>query len=247
MTCSAIICDWNGTLYEDIDEAAIVKAIIVDLAKGYIPSHPFKFARLLKTKNELETLRRKRNQGLENGRLVEILQSDSEKIIKGVPMSAVRRLVEKYSNRRDVQAKVVLKALRPVVERHRSGITTGILSAGYSYGIQMILKSAGYVDCFDFYKANTLTETGDKAVGFTLSIYKNKAELLLNILKDRNLDPQKTAYLGDAMEDVGCFEVIGHPIVSFLTPEALKQKFAQEYRAFIPKDESDLARYLKNI
>jgi hypothetical protein len=53
--------------------------------------------------------------------------------------------------------------------------------------------------------------------------------------------------MGDALEDVGCFEVIGHPIVSFLTPEVLKQKFAQEYRAFIPKDESDLARYLKNI
>ena len=247
MTCSAIICDWNGTLFEDIDEEAIVRAIIVELAKSYIPSHPFKFARLIKTKNDLETLRRKRNQGRENGRLVELLQSYSEKIIKGVPMSSVRRLVEKYSNRRDVQAKVVLKALRPVAERHRSGITTGILSAGYSYGIQMILKSAGYVDCFDFYKANTLTETGDKAVGFTLSIYKNKAELLLNILKDRNLDPQKTAYMGDAMEDVGCFEVIGHPIVSFLTPELLKQKFAQQYKAFIPEDEADLARYLKNI
>jgi phosphoserine phosphatase len=247
MTCSAIICDWNGTLFEDIDEEAIVRAIIVELAKSYIPSHPFKFARLIKTKNDLETLRRKRNQGRENGRLVELLQSYSEKIIKGVPMSSVRRLVEKYSNRRDVQAKVVLKALRPVAERHRSGITTGILSAGYSYGIQMILKSAGYADCFDFYKANLLTETNDRAIGFTLSIYKNKAELLLNILKDRNLDPQKTAYMGDAMEDVGCFEVIGHPIVSFLTPELLKQKFAQQYKAFIPEDEADLARYLKNI
>jgi phosphoserine phosphatase len=247
MTCSAIICDWNGTLFEDIDEEAIVRAIIVELAKSYIPSHPFKFARLIKTKNDLETLRRKRNQGRENGRLVELLQSYSEKIIKGVPMSSVRRLVEKYSNRRDVQAKVVLKALRPVAERHRSGITTGILSAGYSYGIQMILKSAGYADCFDFYKANLLTETNDRAIGFTLSIYKNKAELLLNILKDRNLDPQKTAYMGDAMEDVGCFEVIGHPIVSFLTPELLKQKFAQQYKAFVPEDEADLARYLKNI
>ena len=66
-------------------------------------------------------------------------------------------------------------------------------------------------------------------------------------MKDRNLDPQKTAYMGDAMEDVGCFEVIGHPIVSFLTPELLKQKFAQQYKAFIPEDEADLARYLKNI
>jgi beta-phosphoglucomutase-like phosphatase (HAD superfamily) len=159
MTCSAIICDWNGTLYEDIDEEAIVKAIIVDLAKSYIPSHPFKFVRLLKTKNDLETLRRKRNQGLENDRLVEMIQSYSEKIIKGVPMSLVRRLVEKYSNRRDVQDKVVFKVLRPVAECHRSGIITGILSAGYSYGIQMILRSAGYLNCFDFYKANILRET----------------------------------------------------------------------------------------
>jgi hypothetical protein len=62
----------------------------------------------------------------------------------------------------------------------------------------MILKSAGYLDCFDFYKANILTETEDKAVGFTFSIYKNKAELLLNILKDRDLDPKKTADIGDA-------------------------------------------------
>ena len=66
-------------------------------------------------------------------------------------------------------------------------------------------------------------------------------------MKDRDLDPQKTAYMGDAQEDVGCFEAVGYPIVSFLTPEVLKQKFAHEYRAFIPKDESDLARYLKNI
>jgi phosphoglycolate phosphatase-like HAD superfamily hydrolase len=247
MTRSAIICDWNGTLYEDVDEEAIVKAVIVDLAKSYIPSHPFKFARLIKIKNELEILNRKRNQGLGNDRMVEVLQAYSEKLIKGVPMSMVRRLVEKYANRRDVQNKIVLKVLRPVAERHRAGITTGILSAGYSYGIQMILKSAGYGDCFDFYKANLLTETEDRAIGFTLSIYKNKADLLLKLMKDMDIDPQKTAYLGDSLDDVGCFEVIGHPIVSFLTPEALKQKFAREYRAFIPEDEADLARYFKNI
>jgi phosphoglycolate phosphatase-like HAD superfamily hydrolase len=247
MTHSAIICDWNGTLYEDIDEEAIVKAIIVDLAKSYIPSHPFKFARLIRTKNELEIINRKRSQGLGNDRAVEALQAYSEKLIKGVPMSLVRHLVEKYSHRRDVQNKVVFKVLRPVAECHRAGITTGILSAGYSYGIQMILKSAGYGDCFDFYKANSLTESEDRAIGFSLSIYKNKADLLLKIMKDMDLDPHKTAYLGDSLDDAGCFEIIGHPIVSFLTPEVLKQKFAQEYRAFIPQDESDLARYLNNI
>jgi phosphoglycolate phosphatase-like HAD superfamily hydrolase len=214
MTCSAIICDWNGTLFEDVDEEAIVKAIIVDLAKSYIPSHPFKFARLIKTKNELEMLNRKRKQGLGNDHIVEELQTYSEKLIKGVPMSLVRRLVEKYSNRRDVQNKVVFKVLRPIAERHRAGITTGILSAGYSYGIQMILKSAGYGDCFDFYEANILTETEDRAIGFTLSIYKNKADLLLKLMKDLDMDSQKTAYMGDSLDDAGCFEVIGHQVLA---------------------------------
>jgi hypothetical protein len=41
--------------------------------------------------------------------------------------------------------------------------------------------------------------------------------------------------MGDAQEDVGCFEAVGHPIVSFLTPEVLKQKFAHEYRLLFPK------------
>lgn len=247
MTCSAIISDWNGTLFKDIDEQVIVRAITEYLAKSYIPWHPFKFARLLKTKNELEILNSKRNQSLESDRVIEILSIFSKNIIKGVPMSIIRRLVEKYSNRRDVQDKVVYKVLRPIAERHRAGTTTGILSAGYSYGIQMILKSAGYGDCFDFYEANLLTETDDKAIGFTLNIYKNKAEILLRLLKDMDMDPQRIAYMGDSLDDAGCFEVIGHPIVSFLTPEGLKQRFAQKYQAFVPKDEADLARYLQNI
>ena len=82
MTCSAIICDWNGTLYEDIDDEAIARAITVKLAKSYIPWHPFKLARLLKTKNELETLNNKRNQSLESDRVTEIFRIFSENIIK---------------------------------------------------------------------------------------------------------------------------------------------------------------------
>jgi phosphoglycolate phosphatase-like HAD superfamily hydrolase len=70
---------------------------------------------------------------------------------------------------------------------------------------------------------------------------------LLRLIKDRELDSKRTAYIGDSLDDAGCFEVIGHPIVSFLTPEALKQTFAQKYGAFIPENESDLARYLQSI
>jgi phosphoserine phosphatase len=244
---SAIICDWNGTLFEDIDEEAIARAITVNLAKSYIPLHPFKLVRLVKTKNELENLNHGRNQSLESDEVTEIFRVYNKNIIKGVPMSLVRRLVIKYSNRRDVQNKVVYRVLRPIEEQHRKGITTGILSAGYSYGIQMILDAAGYSRSFDFYEANLLAESDGRAVGFTLAIYKNKAEQLLRLMKDRHLDPKRTAYLGDSLDDAGCFEVIGHPIVSFLTPEELKHRFAQKYGAFIPENESDLARYLQSI
>jgi phosphoserine phosphatase len=247
MTVSAIICDWNGTLFEDIDEEAIARAVTVNLAKSYIPWHPLKLVRLVKTKNELENVNHGRNQSLESDEVTEIFRVYNKNIIKGVPMSLVRRLVIKYSNRRDVQNKVVYRVLRPIEEQHRKGITTGILSAGFSYGIQMILTAAGYSRSFDFYEANLLAESDGRAVGFTLSIYKNKAEQLLRLMKDRDLDPKRTAYLGDSLDDAGCFEVIGHPIVSFLTPEVLKHSFAQKYGAFIPENESDLARYLQSI
>ncbi len=137
--------------------------------------------------------------------------------------------------------------MRPIAEIHRDGTTTGILSAGYKYGIQMILKSAGYLDCFDFCEANLLDETEGRAIGFTLNIYKNKAERLSKLLKAKKLDIQRTAYLGDSLDDTGCFELVGHPIVSFLTPEGLKEKLAQKYEAFIPRDEIELASYLQHI
>jgi phosphoserine phosphatase len=247
MTSSSIICDWNGTLFEDPDEEAIIRQMSVDLAKSYLPWHPFKFVRLLNARSRLETLNKGRNRDSEIDPVFEMLRLYDEKVIKGVPMSVVHRFVEKYSNLSQVQGKLVYRALRPVAERHRAGTVTGILSAGYGYGIQMILKSAGYSDCFDFYEANLLTEAEGIATGFTLKIYKNKAELLLGLLKDRNLDAKRTAYMGDSLDDAGCFEVAGHPIVSFLTPDDLKQKFAQKYGAFIPRNEIELARYLLAI
>jgi hydroxymethylpyrimidine pyrophosphatase-like HAD family hydrolase len=53
------------------------------------------------------------------------------------------------------------------------------------------------------------------------------------------------AYLGDSEDDEGCFEIVGHPVAAFLAPDELKQRFALKYKAFVPKDEKDLADYLK--
>ncbi len=247
MTCEAVISDWNGTLFKDIDEEAILRTIATDLARSYLPWHPLKIAHLLKVKQELESLNNKRMQDRGSDRVIEMFRIYNEKVIKDAPISLVNRSVEKYSNMRHVRDKIIHSALRPIAERHRAGLTTGILSAGYRYGIQMILKSAAYDDCFDFYEANPLEETDGKAIRFKLNVYKNKAEILQRLLKERNLEAKRVAYLGDGMDDTGCFELTGYPIVSFLTPEALKQQFAQQYKAFVPDDEAELMKYLKSI
>ena len=110
-----------------------------------------------------------------------------------------------------------------------------------------ILKTAGYDRCFDFYEANQFKEEKGKAIGLELKVYKNKPQLLLKLLRERNLDEKRTVYLGDSDEDAGCFEIVGHPVISFLAPEELKERYAQKYKAFVPIDEEDLAKYLRDV
>ena len=247
MTLAAVICDWNGTLFKDVDEEAIIRALVSDIARSNIPWHPLRIMHLLKVKTELESLNTQRTRDLGSDRVMEIFRIYSEKIIKSVPMALVRYSVSKYARRPEVQDKVLRSVLRPVCECHHAGIITGILSAGYEYGIQTILHSVGYDGCFDFFEANRLMETGGKATVFNLNIYKNKADVLLRLLKEKNLAPKQVVYIGDSLDDTGCFELVGYPIVSFLTPEALKKRFALEYKAFVPKDEAELNSYLKSI
>ena len=39
--------------------------------------------------------------------------------------------------------------------------------------------------------------------------------------------------------------MVGYPVMAFLATDELKQKFALKYKAFVPKDEDDLANYLR--
>jgi hypothetical protein len=51
MTLEAIISDWNGTLFKDIDEEFIVRALISDIARSYLPWHPRRILQLLKVRH----------------------------------------------------------------------------------------------------------------------------------------------------------------------------------------------------
>ena len=246
MTCSAIISDWNGTLYRSADEEAFLRAIGMELAKKCVPHHPVRLIRFINAKKKLEDLILK-NIESDCDHVMEIYDIYNNEVIKGTPVPLIHRLVEKYSRLPRVQNKIMHEMLRPIDGMHRQGVITGILSAGYKYGIQMTLKTASYSRCFDFCEANSLKENDGTAIGFTLDIYKNKTEKLVDLLDRENIEAKQLVYIGDSADDTGCFEIAGFPVVSFLTPDNLKEKFAKKYDAFIPENEKDLENYLKSL
>jgi phosphoglycolate phosphatase-like HAD superfamily hydrolase len=244
MTCEIIICDWNGTITKDRDERHILESIAVDLFKASIPHHPLRMIRILKAKRDLEALQ-ERGQEVGFDYVREMFRVYNERIIKDAPVSLIHRSVDKYATRKQTLEKLDYRVLRPIREYHEAGKPTAILSAGYKYGIERVLAAAGYGHCFDFYKANLLKENGGRAIKFGLDIYKNKPQLLLELLKDRNLDGGKAAYLGDSEYDEGCFEIVGYPVVAFSAESEIKKRCAERYKAFVPNDERELANYLK--
>jgi hypothetical protein len=246
MPCEAIICDWNGTIIEYRDEKPILKSIATGLFKDAIPFHPLRIVCILRAQQELERLYRERRRGTGFDFVREMFRVFNGKIVGGVPIHLIRRSVEGYAAEPRTQGMLDQRILRPVGEAHQAGKVTGIFSAGYRYGIERILTVAGYHECFDFYEADDFREENGKAIEFALRIYRNKPMVLLNLLRDRNLDARRVAYLGDSEDDEGCFEIVKYPIVPFLAPEELKQRYAQKYQAFVPDSEKDLADYLRN-
>jgi phosphoglycolate phosphatase-like HAD superfamily hydrolase len=240
-----IICDWNGTLIEYPDERPVLENTARDVFKASFPFHPLRMARIFRARRELEELYKRGRSNAEADFIRALFRVYNERIIEGVPVSLILHSIQKYARKPQTQAKLEHRVLRPIRECHQAGKTTGIFSAGYGYGIERILAAAEYAECFDFIEADKLKANRGEAIGFGLNIYKKKAPLLLKLLKERNIDASKVAYLGDSEDDEGCFEIVGYPVVAFLAPDELKQRFALKYRAFVPKDEKDLANYLK--
>ena len=245
MPPDVIICDWNGTLIEYPDERPVLENTARDVFKASFPFHPLRMARIFRARRELEELYKRGRSNAEADFIRALFRVYNERIIEGVPVPVILRSIEKYARKRQTQAKLEYRVLRPIRECHQAGKTTGIFSAGYGYGIEKILAAAGYAECFDFIEADKLKANRGEAIGFGLDIYKKKPQFLLKLLKDRNIDASRVAYLGDNEDEEGCFEIVGYPVVAFLAPDELKQRFALKYRAFVPKDEKDLANYLK--
>jgi len=245
MPLEVVIADWNGTLIEYPDERPVLENTARDVFRASFPCHARRMARILKARRELEAMYQGGRHNNDFDFIRELFRIYNQRIIEGVPVSLIHRSVERYARRQRTQSQLDHRVLRPIRDCHEAGKVTGIFSAGYGHGIERILSVAGYARYFDFIEADVLRENGGKAISFGLNIYKRKPPLLQKLLEDRNIDPRRVAYLGDNEDEEGCFEMVGYPIVAFLATDELKERFARKYKAFVPKDEKDLADFLK--
>ena len=244
MPCKAIICDWNGTITAYRDEKPLMEAIAKDILRASIPFHPLKMARILRSRGKLAALYDEKRQDDNFDYVVEMFKIFNKRIIKGTSVSLITDSVERYANRPETQSELDHRILRAIKGCHQAGKTTAILSAGYRYGIERILQAAGFQNNFDLFEGDTLKVRDGRAVEFELKLYKRKPEVLSQLLRERNIDPQTVAYIGDSEDDEGCLEIAGYPVMSFFAPEELKQEYAQKYGAFVPEKEPDLLNYL---
>jgi len=246
MSIDAIICDWNGTLISYRDERHLLEGVALDVFRATLPFHPFRIVRILRARKQLEALHTegRSDAGLDFVRAMFSVYND--RVINGTPVSVIHRSIGKYAASPQTQRALDLRVLRTIRHYHQAGTITGILSAGYGYGIERVLTAAGYYRYFDFCKANLIREHKGKVTEFCLALYQRKHEALLELLSERSLDAGRVAYIGDSEDDEGCFQMVGHPILAFLSPNGLKERYARDYNAFVPENEHDLLTYLKS-
>ena len=244
MACEALISDWNGTLIEYRTEMPALERVGVDAFRASIPFHPLRVLRILKARAQLRALRRQGRPETDFDFIKEMFSVFNQMVVSGLPTSVVHDSFERYANNAETQSRLDLRLLRLIKEFHEAGNTTGILSAGYRYGIERVLTVAGYRHCFDFCEADEFGTENGRVIEFGLNIFGNKPKLLLQLLAERHLEASRVAYIGDSEDDEGCFAIIGHPLVAFLAPNEFKEKCARKYGAFVPDSESSLRNYL---
>jgi phosphoserine phosphatase len=245
MACEALISDWNGTLIEYRTEMPALERVGIDAFRASMPFHPLRVLRILKARAQLQALRRQERSETDFDFIKEMFGVFNQMVVSGLPTSVVHDSFERYANSAETQSRLDLRLLRLIKEFHEAGKTTGILSAGYRYGIERVLTVAGYRYCFDFCEADEFRTENGRVIEFGLNIYRNKPRLLLGHLAERHLDARRVAYIGDSEDDEGCFEMVGYPVVALLAPDDFKAKCTRKYRAFVPNSDTELADYLQ--
>lgn len=102
-------------------------------------------------------------------------------------------------------------------------------------------------EVFDKIVANELETENGKAVGFTLNIYGEKAEVMeREFFEEEGLREDTTLYVGDSEDDEPIADILvpGNFIVSFFASDDFKERMSSKHKAFVPKSEEDLRKYI---
>lgn len=253
MPPKTIISDWNGTLFEyatdEIQNKKLAYAVLDDAKRGVRRGRIWRIADvfgLMKTKSELK----KRLQEYHSGKrhLWEVYEPFNKHVVRGRPVSFVNGVIDEFAH--ETAGKVDGRILIPIQNAHLRGNATGILSVSYDYAIRKLLQEAGYSDVFDTVIANTLETKGDRALGFTLKIYGEKAKILKEeFFEKRHLRESDIVYFGDSEDDEPIAAILppGNFIVPFLASNDYRQKLGSKYKAFVPQSGRDLDDYLKKM
>ncbi len=247
MACEALISDWNGTLIQYRTEMPALERVGVDAFRSSIPFHALRARRILKARGQLRAIRRQGRSEIDFDFIKEMFGVFNRMVVSGLPASVVQTSFDRYARSAETQSRLDLRLLRLIMESREAGKTTGILSAGYRYGIERVLTVAGYHQQFDFCEADEFRCEDGKVIEFGLNIYRNKPKLLQRLLSEWHLDAARVAYIGDSEDDEGCFEIVGYPVVAFFAPDEFKSRCSRKCGAFVPDSESSLRDYVLRV
>jgi phosphoserine phosphatase len=243
---NAIICDWNGTLIEDLYEEEFFNG----LAKRIIMNFPncinvCKICRFLLVKRQIKSLikycKNSKDKAIVEKNIKEIIDLMNEDILRDEPAELLSKYTVEYAT--DACSRLDGSLIENLISFIKGkNVLLGVISSGYVEGIERILAHRGYK--FDVVIANNFIINECKIKKYSLDIFNNKSKILKKLLEDKGILPERTVYIGDDWQDEECFREVRYPIFSFFADEEYKKSLSRKLDVFIPKNENALKNYL---
>ncbi len=251
MALELIVTDWNGTLFQHVDDGDLQRELAYTAFRSDVASlfrgRVWRFPRVVTAMRARGALRAAANRWRDGGgSLADVYALYGRLVLRGRPEGFVTSVVDGFARRSGLL--VDRRMLEPVRTLHTEGIATAVYSVAYDYGITRVLEEAGHADTFDSVVANRLIVEDGEAVRFTADFAEQKAEgFRAEFLEGRGYRPDAVVYSGDTRNDEPVAELLpaGNFIVPFLAQDAFKQHMAERHGAFVPSTSRELLDYLK--
>jgi len=252
MKIKNIVSDWDGVFVtgkntRELAIRSIKTALIKESLNPFSKMRKYPRCRLfhlLKADKKFELLKEEKKMTENFEYSADIIKFFNENFVKGLPTNYIYSCISKAVWKKDVSKDISKKMLRVFAKLRKQISYMAILSDNSQIGILEMLYKMKFVEIFDDIVGTNLISEDRIVVGFGYETEGKKHKRLLTMLKEKDLS--NTAYIGDGMNDTNCFEIVKFPIVSPYASDSFKQMCGVKYKAFVPKDESDLKDYVKN-